>query len=204
MICKFLGIQDYCNILVAMQQFTKNRNVNTMDEIWFLEHYAVFTQGQAGKNDHILGDIKVINTDRGGQITYHGPGQLIVYFLLDLVRKSINLKKLIFILSQSIIDLLAKYNIIGCTVDGAPGVYINNNKICSIGLKVSRGCTYHGLSLNVNMNLKPFSQINPCGYPNLKITQLSNFVDQIDVQAVIIEYSKILTNMFNTHKVKVF
>ncbi|MGD0466231.1 MAG: lipoyl(octanoyl) transferase LipB [Gammaproteobacteria bacterium] len=200
MICKFLNIQDYGDILAAMQQFTKNRNVDTVDEIWFLEHYAVFTQGPSAKNDHVLGDIKVINTDRGGQITYHAPGQLIVYFLLDLVRRAINLKKLIFILSQSIINLLAKYNIVGHTTDGAPGVYINNNKICSIGLKISKGCTYHGLSLNVNMNLQPFSQINPCGYPNLKMTQLSNFVDQVDMQAVIAEYSKILTMVLGNGK----
>ena len=177
-----------------MQQFTKNRNATTLDEVWFLEHYPVFTQGQAGKDNHVLTDLEVVKTDRGGQITYHGPGQLIVYFLLDLVRISINLKKLIFILSQSIIDLLAQYNVISHTKEHAPGVYINDNKICSIGLKISKGCTYHGLSLNINMDLQPFSKINPCGYPDLKMTQLSNFVSPVNMQAIIFQYSKILNN----------
>ena len=177
-ICKFLKLQDYLSTLIAMQNFTKHRDLNTNDEIWFLEHPAVFTLGKVSLEHHILnaGDIPVIKSDRGGQVTYHGPGQLIIYFLLDLVRGSISLKKLIYILQQSIIELLKNnYNINADLDPNAPGVYIAGEKICSIGLKIARGCSYHGLSFNVNMNLQPFSQINPCGFANLKMTQLINF-----------------------------
>ena len=190
--CKFLGVQDYLTTLREMQQFTKNRNIDTVDEVWFLEHYGVFTQGKAGKDKHILADLKVINSDRGGQITYHGPGQLVVYFLLDLVRNSLNLRKLIYLLSCSVMDLLTEYNITSHTKEDAPGVYVNGDKICSIGLKIAKGCTYHGLSLNVNMDLQPFNQINPCGDLNLKMTQLSNFVDQVDVETVAERFSRII------------
>jgi lipoyl(octanoyl) transferase len=197
LICKFLGTQDYSEVLIAMQQFTKNRNESTIDELWFLEHYPVFTQGYAGKDEHILEDIKFIRTDRGGQVTYHGPGQLIVYLLLNLNKQAINLKKLIYILSSSIIELLSKYNIISNTIDDAPGVYINNKKICSIGLKIYRNCTYHGLSLNIDMDLKPFNKINPCGNPNLTMTQLSDFVKNINIKSVAMLLSEILVNKLN-------
>lgn len=185
-----------------MQNFTKQRILTTQDEIWFLEHYPVFTQGTAGKDEHILENItniKVIRTDRGGQVTYHGPGQLIVYFLLNLSNNKLTLKKLITILSKSIIELLDYYNIIGYTKEHAPGVYVNDNKICSIGLKLSRGCTYHGLSLNIDMDLQPFKQINPCGYTNLKMTQLSDFISKniININFISQQLQKILINNFN-------
>ena len=179
-IYKFLGQKDYISTLSAMQDFTKKRGLNTLDEIWFLEHPKVFTMGKAGLEQHILyaGDIPVIRSDRGGQVTYHGPGQLIVYFLIDLTRRSLGLKQFIHIMQKSVIELLKNfYNINANMGDGLPGVYISEEKICSIGLKVTKGCSYHGLSLNVDMDLQPFKQIHPCGSFNLKITQLSNFIN---------------------------
>lgn len=178
-----------------MQMFTRNRDLNTIDELWFLEHPAVFTEGLASKKEHILADIDTIKSDRGGQITYHAPGQLIVYVLLNLANKSLNLRKLIFILSQAVIELLSSYNITAHTIDNAPGVYIGDKKICCIGLKINKGCTYHGLSLNVNMDLRPFGKINPCGYIGLKMTQLSEFVDGITVSLVAKQFSKILIDI---------
>lgn len=176
-----------------MRDFTKARNINTTDEVWFLEHPAVFTEGLASKKEHILADdINTIKSDRGGQITYHAPGQLIVYVLLNLAKQSLSLRRLIFILSQSIIELLASYNINAHTIDNSPGVYIDNNKVCCIGLKITKGCTYHGLSLNVDMDLQPFSKINPCGYVGLKMTKISAFVDNITVSIIAKQLSKIL------------
>jgi len=194
LICKFLGIKDYADVLAAMQAFTKDRNISTTDELWFLEHPAVFTEGLASKKEHILADINIVKSDRGGQITYHAPGQLIVYVLLNLAKKSLNLRELIFILSQAVIELLASYNINAHTIDNAPGVYIDNNKICCIGLKITKGCTYHGLSLNVDMDLQPFRKINPCGYVGLKMTKISEFVDNITVSIIAQKLSKILIN----------
>lgn len=177
-----------------MQSFTKTRNLDTIDEIWFLEHPAVFTAGHASKSVHVLSDIDVVKSDRGGQITYHAPGQLIVYVLLDLIRKSITLKKLLVVLSESVIELLATYNIIAHTINNAPGVYVNTSKICSIGLKITKGCSYHGLSLNVDMDLQPFNKINPCGYVGLKMTQLSNFVNNINISNIAVQLSSILSS----------
>lgn len=194
MICKFLGIKDYTDVLAAMQAFTKYRNISTTDELWFLEHPAVFTEGLASKKEHILADINTVKSDRGGQITYHAPGQLIVYVLLNLVKKSLNLRELIFILSHSVIELLASYNINAHTIDNAPGVYVDNNKICCIGLKITKGCTYHGLSLNVDMDLRPFRKINPCGYVGLKMTKISEFVNNVTVSIISQQLSKILIN----------
>ncbi len=198
-VCKFLNIQDYLVTLSDMQNFTKNRDTTTVDEIWFVEHPAVFTLGKAAQEQHILyaGDIPVVKSDRGGQVTYHGPGQLVIYFLLDLARKSLSLKKLIYIMQQAIIDMLHdQYNVIANVGADAPGVYVLDEKICSIGLKIYKGCSYHGLSLNVNMDLKPFTQINPCGVANLQMTQLSNIskIKKIDINCVAIELKKILLN----------
>jgi lipoyl(octanoyl) transferase len=171
-----LGLQKYLPVWQELKLFTQNRDEQTVDEIWLLEHEAVYTQGQAGKPEHVLdaGDIPVIKSDRGGQVTYHGPGQLILYFLSDLVRKNTNTRNFINTLEQAVIKLLAQYNISANTKTNAPGVYVNDAKICSLGLRVRKGRTYHGLSLNVAMDLEPFSRINPCGFANMQMVNLSN------------------------------
>lgn len=201
-IYKFLQLQDYLVTLDAMKQFTKKRNVTTIDEIWFVEHPSVFTLGLGGLEHHILnaGNIPVVKTDRGGQVTYHGPGQLIIYFLIDLIRRSLSVKQLIYIMQQAIIELLHdKYNIHANTKPNAPGVFILEEKICSIGLKISKGCSYHGLSLNVDMNLESFNQINPCGFKNLKMTQLSNInkTGKIYIHSVAEQLKDIFINKFD-------
>ena len=173
------GLQDYNSTWQEMVSFTEKRNNHTKDELWTLEHRSVFTQGLSGKPEHLLKDteIEVIKSDRGGQITYHGPGQLIVYCLIDIKRLGIGVKQMVSIIEKSIIDLLSDYSISSHKIPGAPGVYVDGSKIAALGLKVKRGKTYHGLSLNVDMNLSPYSLINPCGYKDLKITQMSNLTD---------------------------
>ncbi len=158
-----------------MRRFTESREVSTADEFWLLEHPPVFTLGLSGKREHLLvaGDVPVVRSDRGGQITYHGPGQLIVYVLLDLQRLGLGVRKVVQDLEQSVIDLLAKYAVNATRWQGAPGVYIGASKVAALGLRVRRGCTYHGLALNVAMDLEPFQRINPCGYPGLTVTQTS-------------------------------
>lgn len=175
-IVRYLGRQDYVSCWQAMQHFTQTRDETTPDEIWLLEHDPVFTQGQNGKPEHVLnaGDIPVIKIDRGGQVTYHGPGQLVVYTLIDLKRKKFTIRDLVTALEKSIIDLLAEYHIEAVAKRDAPGVYVDNKKICSIGLRIRRGCSYHGLAFNVAMDLEPFSRINPCGFSQLQMTQLSS------------------------------
>lgn len=172
---RWLGSQEYLSCWQAMQQFTNQRQADTPDEIWLLEHYPVFTQGQNGKAEHILdpGDVPIIATDRGGQVTYHGPGQLMVYTLIDIKRKQLNVRSFVSNLEQTIIDLLAQYGITAAAKREAPGVYVHEKKICSIGLRIRRGCTYHGIAFNVCMDLQPFSRINPCGFAELKMTQLA-------------------------------
>ncbi|WP_435187563.1 lipoyl(octanoyl) transferase LipB [Pseudothioglobus sp. nBUS_23] len=173
------GLQDYNSTWQEMLSFTEKRNNHTEDELWTLEHRSVFTQGLSGKPEHLLKDteIEVIKSDRGGQITYHGPGQLIVYCLIDIKRLGIGVKQMVSIIEKSIIDLLSDYSISSHKIPGAPGVYVDGSKIAALGLKIKRGKTYHGLSLNVDMNLSPYSLINPCGYKDLKITQMSNLTD---------------------------
>ena len=173
------GLQDYNSTWQEMVSFTEKRNNHTEDELWTLEHRSVFTQGLSGKSEHLLKEteIEVIKSDRGGQITYHGPGQLIVYCLIDIKRLGIGVKQMVSIIEKSIIDLLSDYSISSHKIPGAPGVYVDDSKIAALGLKVKRGKTYHGLSLNVDMNLSPYSLINPCGYKDLKITQISNLTD---------------------------
>ncbi len=170
---RHLGLRDYETVWHEMQQFTEQRNENTADEIWLLEHPPVFTLGLNGKREHILdaGNIPVVQCDRGGQVTYHGPGQLIVYFLLDLKRRNLGVKKLVNKIEQAIIDLLADSGIESQRRDKAPGIYIEDAKIAALGLRVRRGCSYHGLSLNIDMDLEPFTRINPCGFANLKTIQ---------------------------------
>jgi lipoyl(octanoyl) transferase len=173
------GLQDYTSTWQEMVSFTENRSDQTEDELWTLEHRSVFTQGLSGKPEHLLkkSEIEVIQSDRGGQITYHGPGQLIVYCLIDIKRLGIGVKEMVRIIEKSIIDLLSDYSIPSHKIVGAPGVYVDGSKIAALGLKVKRGKTYHGLSLNVDMNLSPYQLINPCGYRDLNVTQMSNLTD---------------------------
>jgi lipoyl(octanoyl) transferase len=177
-IVRHLGLRDYEPVWHEMQQFTEQRDENTADEIWLLEHPPVFTLGLNGKREHILdaGDIPVIQCDRGGQVTYHGPGQLIVYLLLDLKRRNLGVKQLVNKIEQAIIDLLADSGIEGNRRKKAPGIYINESKIAALGLRVRRSCCYHGLSLNVDMSMEPFTRINPCGFANLKTTQMLDYL----------------------------
>jgi lipoyl(octanoyl) transferase len=159
-----------------MREFTDNRDAHTPDELWIVEHQPVYTLGQAGKQEHILdpGSIPVVKTDRGGQVTYHGPGQLVVYVLTDIRRKKIGVRQLVSHIEKSVISLLEEYQITAHSRCDAPGVYVEEAKICSIGLRIRRGCSYHGLALNINMDLSPFLGINPCGYQNLRMTQLKD------------------------------
>ncbi len=175
------GLQDYLTTWVEMKSFTENRDSDTLDELWTLEHNSVFTQGLSGKPEHLLKatQIPIIQSDRGGQITYHAPGQLIIYCLIDIKRLGIGIKKMVSIIEQSIIELLSTYDITAHTLNGAPGVYVNDSKIAALGLKVKQGRTYHGLSLNIDMDLSPYKLINPCGYSDLKVTQMRNLTDNM-------------------------
>ena len=181
LIVKNKGLQPYEAIWKEMRDFTETRDSATPDELWLVEHLPIFTQGQAGKPEHLLapGDIPIIQTDRGGQVTYHGPGQLVVYTLLDIQRRNMGIRGLICTLEQSIINVLSDFGIIGTRREKAPGVYVKDGKIASLGLRIRRGCSYHGLSLNVAMDLTPFSRINPCGFANLKVVQMRDFKDSI-------------------------
>ena len=169
-----IGRTDFVPAWRAMQRFTAERNADTPDELWLTEHPPVFTQGLAGKPEHLLRDlgIPVVNIDRGGQVTYHGPGQAVVYLLLDLSRRGLKVRQLVHRIEQAVIDLLAGCGLRGERLAGAPGVYVDGAKVAALGLRVRGGCCYHGVSLNVDMELAPFSAINPCGYPGLKVTQL--------------------------------
>ncbi len=173
---RFLGIVDYEPTWRAMQQFTAQRTAVTRDEIWLLQHQPTYTQGQAGKPEHLLNahNIPVVQIDRGGQITYHGPGQIVAYLLLDLRRWKINVRQLVRLMEQAVIDVLAAYAIVASGRTDAPGVYVNDAKIASLGLKIKNSCSYHGLALNVDMDLTPFSFINPCGYAGLRVTQIKD------------------------------
>jgi lipoyl(octanoyl) transferase len=195
---------DYLSCWQAMKNFTDQRTADTIDEIWALEHPPIFTQGQNGKPEHVLnpGQIPVIKTDRGGQITYHGPGQLMLYTLVDVKRKQLNVRELVTVLEQSVIQLLADQNITAEAKCSAPGVYVNDQKICSVGLRIRRGCAYHGLALNVAMDLEPFSRINPCGFATLTMTQLQTLQPSANLNATrnkLIEY--LTTNLrYTTHE----
>lgn len=183
---KRLGVVDYEPTWRAMQAYTAARDAATPDELWLLEHPPVFTLGQAGKPEHLLRDIgvPVVKIDRGGQVTYHGPGQLVAYLLIDLARRKLKVRELVTLMEQAVIDLLRGYGIAGERVAGAPGVYVGGAKIAALGLRVKNGCSYHGLALNVNMDLTPFTAINPCGYSDLAVTQLADFGIAEGVDAV--------------------
>ncbi|ASM49457.1 lipoyl(octanoyl) transferase [Pseudoalteromonas espejiana DSM 9414] len=173
LIVRQLGRQRYMPIWQKMQAYTDTRDDNSPDEIWLVEHDSVFTQGQAGKDEHLLapGDIEVIKVDRGGQVTYHGPGQQMMYVLFNLRRLKIGVRELVTWLEECIIESLAEYDIDAYAKADAPGVYVNDSKIASLGLRVRRGCSFHGLALNVNMDLSPFLRINPCGYAGMNMVQ---------------------------------
>nr|WP_026069419.1 lipoyl(octanoyl) transferase LipB [Legionella tunisiensis] len=191
-----LGLQPYLTVWDKMKSFTSMRNESTIDELWLLEHLAVYTQGQAGKAEHILNpnDIPIVQSDRGGQVTYHGPGQLVAYVLMDIRRRHLGIRTLVSQLEQVLINLLANYHIAGTIRCGAPGVYVEDKKIASIGLRVKNGCTYHGISLNVAMDLAPFQNINPCGFAKLKMAQISDYVPEVSVAGA----SKLFTEVFNS------
>ncbi|CEA06183.1 lipoate-protein ligase B [Pseudomonas saudimassiliensis] len=185
LIVRHLGLVEYQPTLDAMRKLTAERDAQTADEIWLLQHPPVFTQGQAGKAEHLLapGDIPVIQVERGGQVTYHGPGQLVGYLMLDLRRLGLGVRELVTAMEQSLVELLASYGVTAAPKADAPGVYVDGAKIASLGLRVRRGCSFHGLALNVAMDMQPFQRINPCGYSGLQMVQLS----ELAAQPVVIE-----------------
>lgn len=197
LVVRSLGLRPYDAVWHAMSEFTNLRDDAVADEIWFVEHQPVFTQGQAGKPEHVLdlGDIPLVASDRGGQVTYHGPGQLVVYPLLNLRRLGMGVRELVTAIEQSVVDLLALYGIDGAAKPDAPGVYVQERKFASLGLRVRRGCSFHGVAINVDMDLSPFLRINPCGYAGMEMTHLRELIKPkpcpalADVQA---DYTKIL------------
>lgn len=193
------GLQDYAATWAAMRAFTDAREADTPDELWLLEHPPVFTLGQAGRPEHLLapGTIPVVQTDRGGQVTYHGPGQLVAYLLLDLRRAGIGIKRLVERLEQSVIDLLAEHGVAAERRADAPGVYVAGAKIASLGLRVRNGCSYHGLALNVDMDLEPFGRINPCGYAGLAVTRLVDHIPGITLTETAQALAEILPRHLN-------
>jgi len=203
-IFRHLGLKDYEQVWHSMQAYTDNRNADSNDEIWFVEHTPVFTQGQAGKEEHMLfaGDIPVVKVDRGGQVTYHGPGQLVAYFLIDIKRLKIGVRELVTRIEQSLIELLKGYNLQAYSKADAPGVYIDEKKIASLGLRIRRGCSFHGLALNVNMDLAPFKQINPCGYAGLEMVQVSDYCDVSQVNKASQDLMLIITKLLDYKTVK--
>jgi lipoyl(octanoyl) transferase len=181
-----LGLTDYEPVFAAMKLFTESRDADTVDELWLTEHRPVFTQGQAGKLEHLLapGDIPVVQTDRGGQVTYHGPGQLVGYLMFDVRRLDITVRALVSGIEQAVVDVLAGFGIESAPRPDAPGVYVAGAKIASLGLRVRRGCAYHGLSLNVDMDLEPFSRINPCGLLGMQVTQIRDLAGPVAMEVV--------------------
>ncbi|WP_189339507.1 lipoyl(octanoyl) transferase LipB [Pectobacterium peruviense] len=177
-IVRQFGVQPYEPVSLAMHNFTDRRDDKTPDEIWLVQHPRVFTQGQAGKTEHVLmpGDIPVIQSDRGGQVTYHGPGQQVMYVLIDLKRRKLGVRQLVTTIENTVIGTLAHFQIEAHARPDAPGVYVGERKICSLGLRIRKGCSFHGLALNIAMDLSPFLRINPCGYAGMEMTQLSDLV----------------------------
>lgn len=194
---KQLGLVDYEPTWRAMQAFTDSRGADTPDELWVVEHHPVYTQGLAGKPEHLLKltDIPVVKTDRGGQVTYHGPGQLVVYLLIDFKRMQIGVRELVRRIEQSVIDMLAGQGIVANGDVNAPGVYVDGAKIASLGLRIKNGAVYHGLSLNVDMDLTPFSWINPCGYEGLRVTQMKD----LGVNASLAQVAELLLPQLEKH-----
>ncbi|WP_194437103.1 lipoyl(octanoyl) transferase LipB [Vibrio fluminensis] len=205
LVVKHLGKQDYEPIWRAMHEFTNTRSDESRDEIWFVEHNPVFTQGQAGKAEHLLntGDIPVVQSDRGGQVTYHGPGQLVVYFLINLRRKNIGVRDLVTHIENLVINTLKAYNIDSAARPDAPGVYVDNKKICSLGLRIRRGCSFHGLALNINMDMTPFLRINPCGYAGMEMVQVSQLGGPDNVDTVAEQLLKELVALLDYQQIEV-
>ena len=208
LIIRDLGIKtqqhaDYVEVWEAMKRFTDTRTTDTDDEIWLLEHAPVFTLGQAGKPEHLLNtdDIPVIKADRGGQVTYHGPGQLVIYLLLNLKRRKLGVRQLVSEMEQAIVELLAQYQVTAHPKADAPGVYVDNKKIASLGLRVRKGCSFHGLALNIDMDLEPFLRINPCGYAGLEMIQCSQVNAVSSVSEAAEKLSKILAHKLNTGEI---
>ncbi len=199
MIIRQLGIQAYENVWREMQHFTEIRTSETLDEIWLVEHFSVYTLGLNGKHEHLLnvGDIPVIQTDRGGQVTYHGEGQAVVYVLFDLKRMNLNSQQIVTLLENATIQTLANYEIHADSRADARGVYVQNKKIGSIGLRIKKKGCYHGLSLNNNMDLKPFNFINPCGYSDLKMTQLADFGVNVETSELARQITSNITKNLN-------
>ncbi|OCH76571.1 octanoyltransferase [Vibrio breoganii] len=187
-----LGRQDYEPIWQRMHRFTDERDENTVDQIWIVEHNPVFTQGQAGKEEHLLntGDIPVVKSDRGGQVTYHGPGQMVVYFLLNLRRRGLGVRELVTHIENTVVQTLAKLGIESAARPDAPGVYVEGKKICSLGLRIRKGCSFHGLALNIDMDLSPFLRINPCGYAGMEMVQVADFTtddQRANIQGILVK-----------------
>jgi lipoyl(octanoyl) transferase len=195
---KKLGLQSYESVWENMRSFTTTRTPTTSDELWMLEHFPVYTQGQAGKPEHLLNPtaIPVVQSDRGGQITFHGPGQLVAYVLMDLKRRKLGIRDLVKQLEETLISVLSIYHISATRKCSAPGVYVNDKKIASIGLRVKNGCTYHGIALNVNNDLTPFSNINPCGFKSLEMTKISHFDNSIQMEDIVHQYENALLSQF--------
>lgn len=197
---RYLGRSDYTATWQQMKDFTHQRDAQTVDQLWITEHDAVFTQGLNGKPEHLLdtGDIPVIAIDRGGQVTYHGPGQLVIYCMLNIVRLGIGVRALVTHIENSIIGLLADHGIESAARADAPGVYVGDAKIAALGLRIRKGCCYHGLSLNLDMDLTPFSRINPCGFKNLAVTQMSDCGVDLSLQQAGQALSEhIITNLYS-------
>ena len=188
LVVRELGLVDYKTTLQAMKIFTDSRTPESPDELWLLQHPRVFTQGQAGKEEHVLaaGDIPVVQADRGGQVTYHAPGQWVLYILVDLRRHALGVRALVDLIESSLVELLAQYDIEANARPDAPGVYVDGEKIAALGLRVRKGCSYHGLALNVELDLEPFQRINPCGYEGLNVTSMKNCLPgrSLDMDAV--------------------
>ncbi|GEM75589.1 lipoyl(octanoyl) transferase LipB [Vibrio sagamiensis] len=204
LVVKRLGRQDYEPVWKAMHEFTDQRTEDTLDEIWLVEHNPVFTQGQAGKAEHLLntGDIPVVQSDRGGQVTYHGPGQLVAYFLINLRRKNFGVRDLVTHIENIVINTLKAYDIDSAARPDAPGVYVDGKKICSLGLRIRKGCSFHGLALNVNMDLAPFLRINPCGYEGMEMVQISQVGGPNSIQIVEEQIIQELVTLLNYKQVK--
>ncbi len=194
LVVKNLGIKPYTETWQAMKRFTDSRDENTADEFWFVEHPPVYTLGQAGKIEHLLNivEIPVVHSDRGGQVTYHGPGQLVCYLLMDIRRLQLGVRDLVTLIEQSIVQLIDSYGVLAEAKPEAPGVYVDGRKLAALGLRIRKGCSYHGLSLNVDMDLDPFSNINPCGYEGLEVIDMKRLGIERPMAEVIEQLTEIL------------
>lgn len=199
---KHLGRREYTGVWQAMKRFTETREHDAADQLWILEHEPVYTIGLNGDKKHLVQNVSlpVVRVDRGGQITYHGPGQLVIYLLLDLKRRHCGIKNLVSLLENALITLLAGYGINAHTIDAAPGVYVNQMKIASLGIRIKKNGCYHGLSLNVDMDLSPFDSINPCGYQDMRVTQLVDLGCPVDILTVSHDLCKILTQALTSNQ----